>query len=488
MLIRPATAILAIGVLAILMPAAGAEPHAGAPEPPSSEALRERLTEREDERRPHRPLHVEVGHRPLTLEGEYELSVQRLELPSVAAEPSFARNVVEQELEGEAFYSFGRALSFFVQARIGWAEDLLAGTDTVSDQFIERGELWVHSGNLAGSDFSVELGRLNFEDDRRWWWDQTLDAIRLTYEDDPLEFEIALAEELGPTRSDQTTVRPEHNDIRRVIASVQWTWRENHSLQLFLLRHSDHSSSEHPGERVLVADKDESDARLTWIGGRLIGGVAVPTGILGYWFDGAGVWGSEHATEFDAADSAYVVAAARTQREIGGWGIDLGVNWLLSQRRDPRLYAGFAYGSGDQSPSSGRDHAFRQTTLQANEAGFGGMRRFAQYGEQLDPELSNLMVWTLGFGWRVLASSSIDCTYHHYRLVEPATSLRDADIDAHLDGLHRGLGDGLDFVVAIEEWERLELEFTASTFHGGPAFGHDGRWSHGALFALRVAF
>ena len=107
----------------------------------------------------------------------------------------------------------------------------------------------------------------------------------------------------------------------------------------------------------------------------------------------------------------------------------------------------------------------------------------------LDPELSNLAVLTLGAGLSLLASSSLDLVYHHYRLVEPATSLRDARVEATLTGADRDVGHGVDLVLALEEWERLELEFIASGFRTGDAFGSErSRWSYEGFFAMRFAF
>ncbi|MGH8627970.1 MAG: alginate export family protein [Gammaproteobacteria bacterium] len=146
-------------------------------------------------------------------------------------------------------------------------------------------------------------------------------------------------------------------------------------------------------------------------------------------------------------------------------------------------------GSGDPTPKAGSDRSFRQTGLQANEAGFGGVHRYTHYGILLAPELSNLGILTLGGGVSLLRSSSLDLVYHHYRLVEPATSLRDTRLELTLTGEDRDLGNEIDIVLALEEWERFELEFSAAAFRSGRAFGEEhGTWSYGGFFALRIAF
>ena len=44
-------------------------------------------------------------------------------------------------------------------------------------------------------------------------------------------------------------------------------------------------------------------------------------------------------------------------------------------------------------------------------------------------------------------------------------------------------------MLAIEEWERFELELQAFAFRAGRAFGRDdGDWSYGGLLSTRFAF
>ncbi|MCI4567070.1 alginate export family protein [Lysobacter sp. CFH 32150] len=495
---------LLLGVLA-LVPATPAwasdqEPAAtGSEEPGDTEddALRERLTEREDKRRPLEPWSVQVAGRPLIVGGEIEIvqdSLRRFPVDDPARRVN--RSLSAQELEVEAFYSLGRPLSLFAQVRTGIEEVLRPDTSaTVSNRFVERGEMWLYSEHIAGSNLSLDLGRLDFEDDRRWWWDEELDAIRVEYEAERFDLALAFARELAPSRSDRDFVDPQHDRVHRVIAEASWGWRRNHVLQLFALHQDDRSHREFPGRVVQLDREDESDARLTWVGARLMGGIDFGAhGMLGYWLDAAQVRGKEHLAEFETLDwnsfpVQQSIVASVSQQDVRGWAMDAGLNWILPLAWEPRLIAGIAFGTGDRNSDDGADYAFRQTGLHANEAGFGGVQRYGHYGVLLDPELSNLQVLTFGAGLTLLQSSSLDLVHHRYRLVEPATSLRDARLDVALTGTHRELGSGIDAVLALEEWERFEFEFVAAAFRAGPAFGSaEGSWSYGGFLALRIAF
>jgi hypothetical protein len=370
-------------------------------------------------------------------------------------------------------------------------EDLLSHTfEEISDVFVEREEMWLYTETIAGSHVSLDVGRLDFEDDRRWWWDADLDAARAAYETESFEITLALAHEIAPSRSDRDFVEPDHDGVLRLLGEASWDWMPNHALELFLLQQWDHSPTDRPGEVVSFERADESDGRLTWLGARLTGGFDLGSrGVAGYWLDTALVRGEEQLVEFQELPNGRSEAEGLLHRDVGGWAVDAGISWILPFAAEPRLVGGYAFGSGDSSPEAGSDRSFRQTGIHVNEAGFGGAERFAHYGFLLDPELSNLGIATAGAGLSLLRSSSLDLVYHHYRQVEPATSLRDARLVAELTGEHRDVGDGVDLVLALEEWERLELELIASAFRAGRAFGAEaGTWSHGGFFALRFAF
>jgi hypothetical protein len=390
--------------------------------------------------------------------------------------------------------------------------------EIVTDFFVERGEMWLFSQNVAGSGLNVEIGRIDFEDDRLWWWDEDLDALRISYERDDVEIALAVARELAPTRSDLGSVVPEDNRAFRLIAEASWEFRPNHTLQFFGLAQDDHSPEEALGQIVRNEDKDDSDADLAWIGLRAMGGwESKSRGVLGYWLDTALVGGQERFIEFEAlspepvvveeptdgsesgssvvaestarSTSSSSVVSKSTVRSVRGWALDAGLTWILPVFAEPRITVGYAIGSGDGSPDEGADRSFRQTGLHSNAPGFGGVRRFRQYGLLLDPELSNLSVLTLGVGCSLLQSSSLDLVYHRYRLQEPAASLRSARIDTTLNGRDRDLGEAFDLVLGLEEWERVEVEVAGSVFQAGPAFGiDDHKWVWGGLLTFSVAF
>ncbi len=516
MLLTAARRALACALIAL---GAGGTAYAQDPLPPSSpspdadadqdedededEGLRQRLTEREDKRRPPEPFGIDLGGRRLTVGGEYEIGlgyVRRRVLDRGLPEQD--RFLFEQSLELETFYSVGRPLSLFAQARVEMGNDLLPHTfDEVDDLFVERGEMWLASERVAGSPFTVDVGRLNFEDERRWWWDEELDAARVVYETESFEVALALARELAPSRSDRSYVDPDQERVLRLIGEASWDWRPDHALELFLLYQDDRSPTERPGQVVSFEREDEFDGELTWLGARLMGAFDLrASGILGYWLDTGLVRGHERRVVYDQEPDPPLPGRSEVTEllrlDVSGWAFDAGLSWMLPLAFEPRIYAGYAVGSGDSTPSDdddatpeNGDDSFRQTEVETNEAGFGGVERFPHYGVLLDPELSNLRIVTLGSGVSLLRSSSLDLVYHEYRMVESSGDLRDLRLELTLTGEHHDVGRELDLVLALEEWERLEFELIGSAFRAGRALGERrGTWSYGGFLVVRFAF
>ena len=461
--------------------------------------LQQRLTEREDKRRPPEPFRVPLFGHELTFGGEYEFELGYAH-PRVLEDEVDGKRVREhdellmhQQLELEAFYSTGPEFSAFVQASAVLDEDLLGRTfEGVSDRYVERGEMWLYSEDLFGAGVNLDLGRLDFEDDRRWWWDEELDAVRLAYEGETFEVTLALAYELASDRSDQNFVDPEQERVLRWLSESSWDYAENHSAQLFLLHQDDHSPTEEVGQTVPVDREDDSDARLTWLGVRATGIFDFSSrGFLGYWLDAGLVRGEERTFDFsDPVDGRVELEEPPARHDLSGWAFDVGLNWLLPLPWEPRVFAGYAIASEE----------FRQTSLQGNEAGFGGVERFNSYGLLLQPELSNLGIVTVGAGMALFRSSSLDLVYHYYRLVEPAEELQESLLQFQLDGEHRELGHGVDLVLAVEEWDRFEFDVAVSVLRTSNAFGEfdagspapddvgGRRWVVGGFLAVRYAF
>ena len=236
--------------------------------------------------------------------------------------------------------------------------------------------------------------------------------------------------------------------------------------------------------------EDDTDANLTWSGVSVAGAWAWDSGnILGFWANSAQVSGKEYALNFEQESATQSIVNDSVKNKLSAWAIDLGATWLQSSLAfDPRFTLAYAKGSGDSNANDNYDRVFRQTGLQANSPGFGGVQSFAGYGAFLDPELSNITILTAAVGMSMSTASSLDFVYHYYQQVEVADSLGNSRLDSTLTGTNRNLGTGLDLVLAVEEWSQFQFELTASAFRAAAAFGpNHGVWAFGGLAKYRSA-
>jgi len=165
-------------------------------------------------------------------------------------------------------------------------------------------------------------------------------------------------------------------------------------------------------------------------------------------------------------------------RNLRGYGLDVGITYRFTGLAlYPSLTLGYAYGSGDANPTDGRNTEFRQTGLQSNEARFSGLARFKVYGEVLDPELSNLRIVTVAVGFRPLNNLSVELVYHRYQLAEFAGELRSTALTALMNQVEgqpsKDVGSAFDVVFGIRGpfgIRRLGVDVRVGLFFPGKAF------------------
>jgi hypothetical protein len=446
--------------------------HAGTTPAQSVEASSQ-LARRPDERRPAVQLSTTLFGRPLTLGGQYEITHQNrlnFDLDSSVARD---RARLDQELKAEAFYRASDDVSLFFQL-VGLSEiDTYRSTgDPTGTSYLERGQMWLYADRVLVDALAVQAGRIALIEPRTWWWDENLDAVRFYAGRGYWLLETGLARELGRKSSEERYINPEQEGLGRWFGRAAYEWRRHHTLEAYWLYSQDRSSRPPPGTVLGEDAADPSDARLSWLGLRAAGDQRLGAAQrLGYWIDAGWVSGRETVTAFRDAGTDQVAVARLTDQTVRGQAVDVGIMWTFPGAWRPTLTAAYARGSGDADNGDGVDRAYRQTGLQENKARFRGVNRFRYYGELLRPELTNLAISTLAFGFRFLPRSSLELVLHEYRQVHPTRSPPSDRLDASPRGVDPQVGTALDVILGIREWERIELAARLALFRAGTAFG-----------------
>lgn len=304
----------------------------------------------------------------------------------------------------------------------------------------ELSEAYAYLRNVLTPGLDVQVGRQDFDEQREWLYDENLDGLRLILRRFAWRFELAYASILF----DGDEIE-ESTDTWMAIGESELSkdWR----IGAYAIQRQFGLGSEydplHLGLRASGALVDDLEGWLEW----------------------SVLRGKEGATR------------------LSGSAYDLGATWKPAHESPWYLTVGYAFGSGDATPSSGSDQTFRQTGLHDNNDKFGGVSSFRYYGELVDPELSNLGIWTVGVGRRLGGRNSIDLVLHQYQQDVAQTSLFDTNLDRNPDGVHTDLGTEVDLILGSRSLPGVDLEAVAGHFLPGDAFPNaDSAW----LFRFQV--
>lgn len=286
-------------------------------------------------------------------------------------------------------------------------------------------ETYLYWLNIFGSSVDLQVGRVNFDDEREWLYDQNLDTLRAIWSGENIRAELSYSETLSD------------GNILDEAASNS------------MLYISNNNEDRHLAGYVIHRDFDlPISVQRTHVGLRAFGD----------WLPGQESW----------VELAYM-SGKTDQIDDRGWAFDIGSTLSIRDRFFVTL--GYAFSQGDD-PASSTNDTYRQSGLQDNNGKLSGVTSFRYYGELLDPELANLEILTAGLGLRFNNRTSLDLVWHGYEQNELSTNLFDTDIDAQPNGIDTDLGTEVDVVLGWRSIKRWHLEAVAAWFSPGDAFSN----------------
>lgn len=291
-------------------------------------------------------------------------------------------------------------------------------------------EAYLEVEKIGALPIGVQVGRQRFRDSQEFFFDDTLDAVRVRGQVGRWRFEAAVAEALGGTpyeaRADE--------EKRHYIGQIQRRVTRQARATGFVIARQDRS-----------ARRDEP----IWIGGTL-----ASRGLheVMFWSHGAVRRGRSNGTA------------------LRGWAADGAVTWHTRTTWRASLTAGYAWASGDDNGADSIDAAFRQPAMADNAGRLGGIRRVRLFGEAFDPELSNMRILTLAASLRPAAGWSVDVIAHTYAQHVARRRLADNAFDVRANGASTDLGRALDVQLVRRFGRRMDLFLASGLFLPGRAF------------------
>ena len=297
---------------------------------------------------------------------------------------------------------------------------------------------------LTPSDWPAELtvGRRNFEDPRLWLYDTELDGVVLGFKPGDFRIEASVTREAA-VDLDILAHEPRGHTNNYMVYS-EYRGIEDHRFAGYVIVR-DHPPSEDEGRPQFYG----------------LNAVGNPSDAFNWW-----------------GQLGYVDGRDENGLSLAGYGVDVGGTYRFTDAwLQPSVTLNVAYGSGDKDSSDRENGAFRQTGLQSNEGRFGGVSLFKVYGEALDPELSNLQIYTVAAGFRPAASMFVDLAYHRYRLNAISDSIRGSALTAVMNETSKDVGEAFDIIVGFRNLfgvRGLGADLRAGWFFPGAAFARDG--------------
>lgn len=292
--------------------------------------------------------------------------------------------------------------------------------------------------------FSLTVGRRNYEDERHWLYDTSLDIAAIGFREGRFRAEASFG--------------------REVLVNLDAFRRQRDDRINTYMFYADYRAFEDvkfAAYTIVRDDLGNVDGRAHLYGVRTQGS---PIAGFTYWTDLALLRGRDEAS-----------------RSFDGYGFDIGGTYrFLGLPLSPNITLAYAYGSGDKNPNDNANRQFRQTGLQSNEQKFAGLSEFRRYGEALDPELSNLSILTVGVGFRPFRDVSLDFIFHDYRLNAVAEGLRNSAVTAEMNQdasqPSKDVGSAFDIVLGFRNVfgvQRLGVDLRMGKFFPGNAFRNE---------------
>ena len=378
--------------------------------------------------------------------GRLSLTTEFLMNDDLAGGADNAHASFRPEARLELSYEPVNDVEAFASLELGFDQDRSDGRRTSSARVGVR-EAYLLMKDVIFDDFELQVGRQDFDDGREWLYDKRLDGLRLAYDRRAWRIELAWARE-ALVRKYLSGPNPDRDKVDNFIFRAQYEMSRDWKVAAYVLRQKDRRASNI--SPIFFGVQSE--------------------GQLGGGFD--------HWLEYS------IQRGEAGQRKLRASAFDVGIIYNFPMTGRPSIFGGYARGSGGGDAKTTR--TFRQTGLQDNEDRISGLGQVKYYGELLDPDLSNIAIFTAGAGVRPSRSSSLEIVGHIFRQASlRRDDVRGSPITAELNGLRPNIGTEIDAIFAIRLMRGLGLEAKLGWF--SPSSGFDARAREDAIFGkLRI--
>lgn len=329
------------------------------------------------------------------------------------------------------------------------SEDIAEGIDSGSQTQLRQ--LYFSWRDIQGFPVGIVAGKQRVKDEREFMFDDYLDGVRVyLYRWSPLVLEGSFFLPVAPLSNRFETWRD-------VLMQGRYFVGDDWEARAFVMQRFD-------------SDVDRNRDSRYW-------GVAFngDQGPLKTWGTYTFLTGEDKGKRQDGR--AWDVGIAARAKDVPG---------------RPNVSLSAALGTGDLDSSDDVSNEFRQTGYEDNSSRLWGFGSFKNYGEVLDPELSNIQVLTGSLGLQPHSNVSLDVVFHTYRQHRADVDFDRVDLETPaeiLNGDSPRVGREVDLILAARDlFGGLAFAYKVGAFFPGPAFETDGRLAMLHRVEFRVGF
>ncbi len=338
------------------------------------------------------------------------------------------------------------------------------GTASLTQSYAELKQLWIQRSTANDGVFRVGLQEI--EDDRGWWWDtEQWAAMIMDNGDSDNYWAMAAIAGSAEINTIDEPADPEQADIYRLMVHAGTDFGTEHDFKVYGLVTADLSKTEEVSSSIPEGAEDDSDATLVHLGlGWTHQTITSSFGSLNWRADLAFMRGRETNISYQDDDvNQALTVSARETTQLTGWAIDTGIELLLPLPGQPKLQFGYAVGSGTGAGDADGSQTFRQTGIHDNSQNSG------LYGMVLEPQLSNVRIFSSALTFPVTEGGEISFFYHRFSRLNGADAVPDNALDLEIDSARLSIGSEAGIYVEYELMDQLEIEFSFARFQPGSA-------------------
>jgi alginate production protein len=299
-----------------------------------------------------------------------------------------------------------------------------------NDAYFAMREFWVGYQGLftpyPGE--NTKFGRQRLRNDDGQWTDNYIEALTWNLDTTLLKTHAGVAQRFSDYRTDYDQLSPRDKNRFHAFGDAYYQWMPGQWAGVRAHYVKDDGKLAHAGEVVDDLDKRENST-LTWLGLDLNSDAYNYRNLnqINYWGSVTFMQGTQDLNNaaYDAnnlrtdAATGRTLASPKSDRDLSGWGSDLGVRLRL----DPQWQVGGAYSQASKN--------YEQNGLQSNRSTWTGTRsRISRFGEAYQAQMGNTRVASAFASWQQEDQYDASLIYHKFWRVDGNSGISGSNINA----------------------------------------------------------